>query len=142
MELGINLQDVRIPISKNNTLRLIRNQRGKLTYIPEDIWNSSVKEIARHNKEIKISGQDGNHKINSDNDPRVIPNNVELEKRFGEEFMTKKKQNIVKILEDQPLTREKLEHENLKTNRERNEIEWQRLNLERRKLHMEETQRT
>ena len=91
LELGINLQDVRIPISKNNTLRLIRNQRGKLTYIPEDIWNLSVREIARHNKEIKISGQDGNHKINSDNDPRVIPNNVELETRFGEDFMTKKK---------------------------------------------------
>ena len=66
---------------------------------------------------------------------------MEIETRFGEEFMTKKKQNIEKMLEEQPLTREKLENENLKTNRERNEIEWQRLNLERRRLTIEETQR-
>ena len=58
------------------------------------------RKLARHNKEIKISGQDGNHKIYSDNDPRVIPNNVELETRFGEDFMRTKKQNIVKIPED------------------------------------------
>ena len=47
LELGINLQDIKIPISKKNTLRLIRNRRHKLTYIPEDIWNTSVKEISK-----------------------------------------------------------------------------------------------
>ena len=119
-------QDIRIPISKKNTLRLIRNQRNRLTYIPEDIWNKSVREIARHNKEIKISGQDGNHKINSDNDPRVIPNNVELETRWGINFIIKKKEKLERNQANQPLTREEIDCENLKTNKERNEIEWQK----------------
>ena len=33
LELGINLQDIRVPVSKETTLRLIRNQRNDLTYI-------------------------------------------------------------------------------------------------------------
>ena len=40
LELGINLQDIRVPVSMETTLRLIRNQRNNLTYLPEKIWHS------------------------------------------------------------------------------------------------------
>ena len=86
LELGINLQDIRVPVSKETTLRLIRNQRNDLTYIPNKIWHMCVKELARYNKEIKISGQDNTdidpNKLHN-RDPRKIPNSVELETEIG-----------------------------------------------------------
>ena len=79
LELGINLQDIRVPVSRDTTLRLIRNQRNVLTYIPNKIWHMGVKELARYNKEIKISGQDNTdidpNKLHN-RDPRKIPNSV------------------------------------------------------------------
>ena len=83
LELGVNLQDLRFHMSSNNILRLFRNNRGKLTYIPEELYKSNVKRIARQNKEVKINGQGENTKMGTYTDPREIPNNTELNSEYG-----------------------------------------------------------
>ena len=70
LEMGINLQDIRIKIGMETNLRIIRNERQYLTYIPDKIWNVYVKNIAMYNKEVRISGQNSNIQV----DPRKLLN--------------------------------------------------------------------
>ena len=70
LEMGINLQDIRIKIGLETNLRIIRNKRQYLTYIPDKIWNVYVKNIAIYNKKIRLRGQNSNIEY----DPRKLPN--------------------------------------------------------------------
>ena len=90
LELGVNLQDLRFHVSSNNILRLFRNNRSKLTYIPEELYKSNVKRIARQNKEVKINGQGENTKMGTYTDPREIFNNTELDSDYDRHFFNKK----------------------------------------------------
>ena len=76
IELGVNIQDLRFTMA-NNKFKLIKNNRGKLTYIPEEHYTPMVKRIAKRNKEVKING--GSTRVGTYPDPREIYNNTELE---------------------------------------------------------------
>ena len=47
-----------------------------------------VRDIARHNKEVRISGQDSHIDI----DPREIPNNEELKTEKGLKYLEERKE--------------------------------------------------
>ena len=67
------------------------------TYIPDKILHMCVTELARYNKEIKISGQnknDFNPNELPNRDPRKIPNSVELETEIGREFKEKREKEL------------------------------------------------
>ena len=130
LELGINLQDIRVPVSMETTLRLIRNQRNKLTYLPEKIWHMRVRDIARHNKEVRISGQDSHIDI----DPREIPNYEELKTAKGQKYLEDRKKKLRnKNLENQPPTKDQLERRKVEAYEKRNEIDQKRFELEERR---------
>ena len=77
-----------------------------------------VKDLARYNKEIKISGQDNTdidpNKL-PNRDPRKIPNSVELETEMGREFKEKrKKDRKYRNQEKQTPTKDQLERDKKK----------------------------
>ena len=55
LEIGVNIQDLKFKMANNN-FKLIKNNRGTLTYIVEDRYKQMVKIIAKKNKEIKVNG--------------------------------------------------------------------------------------
>ena len=112
LELGINLQDIRVQVSMETNLRLIRNQRNNLTYIPDKIWHICVKDIARYNKEVRISGQNSNMEF----DPRKIPNSEELEGEIGEQYKKEREKELRYInLKKQTPTKDQLERDKVET---------------------------
>ena len=71
LQLGVNIQDLRFHMD-NRVLKLFRHQSGKLMYIHEEQYDSNVKRIAKANKEVKLHGQEENHKNKKYIDPRKV----------------------------------------------------------------------
>ena len=104
----------------NNIFKLIRNNRSKLTYIPEEQYKPMVKRIAKRNKEVKING--GSTRVGTYPDPREIYNNTELDSAY-DRHLSKKGDPLKETQEEKHSNRATHENEIMRTNRE-NECHW------------------
>ena len=118
IELGVNIQDLRFTMA-NNKFKLIKNNTGKLTYIPEEHYTPMVKNIAKRNKEVKING--GSTRKETYPDPRDIYNNEELSAHANK--FVKKGDPFKETQEKRHSISANHQNEIMRTNRE-NEYHW------------------
>ena len=120
LEMGVNLQDLKVNIGIKNNLRIIRNERQWLTYIEENIWYEYIHKITTYNKEIKLRGQS---KINFD--PRRLPNDMEIGDEVGKDYEDEiEEEEKIKAKENrQRENQEQFQKDKLDTYQKRNETE-------------------